>query len=216
MKKIIILFLLIINFYTSALADVMPYYINSLRRYGIGYTEVKSPLVLRQTPSLEGKILETLVFDYNNSASCQINKNCNIDEIFAGYSTKRKIALLTTLDESQDWSLVCFNQLENPICGWVSEKENKFYNWTDFFGILGKKYGLYLFKDLQKKDKVLYGAPMKETNTTGSIELPRMITPWLVRGNWVLVKVYDFNNQQKTGWINFRSDDNKLKLFVKF
>ncbi len=217
MKKIIILFLLLFNFYITANADVTPYYINSLRRYGIGYTEVKSPLVLRQTPDNEGKILETLIFDYNNSASCQINKDrCNIDEIFASYSTKRKIALLTALDESGDWSLVCFNQAQNPICGWVDEKQNKYYNWTDFFGILGKKYGLYLFKDLQKKDKVLYAAPIKETNTTGSIVLPRMITPWLVRGNWVLVKVYDFNNEQKTGWINFRSDDNKLKLFVKF
>ena len=30
------------------MADVMPYYINSLRRYGIGYTKVNSPLVMRR------------------------------------------------------------------------------------------------------------------------------------------------------------------------
>lgn len=217
MKKILILFFIFFSFSSEVFAEVMPYYINSLRRYGIGYTLVKSPLVLRREASMDGEILETLNFDYNQNVSCLVNKNrCNIDEIFAAYSENKKIALLTTLDETQGWSLVCFNQGENPICGWVSEKENKFYNWTDFFSVYGKKYGLYLFKDLQKNDKILYAAPMKQTNTTGSIEMPRAIMPWLVRGNWVLVKVHDFNNQLKTGWLNFRSDNGKLKLFVKF
>lgn len=221
MKKRILTAFIFLNLlsalFLAAKAEVLPYYINSLRRYGIGYTSVKSPLILRQTPDGEGKILETLNFDYLGKASCQINSNrCELDEIFAAYSEKNKVALLTTLDETEGWSLVCFNQSEAPICGWADEKENKFYNWMDFFSVYGKKYGLYLYRDLKKPDKLLYAAPMKQTNTTGSIEMPKAITPWLVRGNWVLVKVHDFNNQMKTGWFNFRGDDGKLKLFVKF
>ncbi len=219
MKKLFIVFLLILNI--PALADVMPYYINSLRRYGIGYTSIQSPLVMRRTPSNEGEILETLNFDYQGNASCLINKSrCPIDEIFAAYSQNKKIALLTALDESEHWSLVCFNQSERPVCGWVDENlGNKFYNWNDFFNIYGRKYGIYLFKDLQKTDKVLYAAPMKQSNTTGSIELPKIINPWLVRGNWVLIKAIDFGSkgmQQKTGWLNYRDDRGKLKVFVKF
>ena len=60
---------------------------------------------------------------------------------------------------------------------------------------------------------------MKQSNTTGSVELPRYIKPWLVRGNWVLVKVADFSSkgtENKTGWLNYRGDNGKLKLFVKF
>ncbi len=217
MKKIILTLFIFINICLWVKADVLPYYINSLRRYGIGYTNVKSPLVMRQTPDKEGKIMETVNFDFKGNVSCLINKNrCAIEEVFSAYSTNNQIALLTTLDETQNWSLVCFNQGENPVCGWVEEGANKFYNWSDFFDVFGKKYGLYLYKDLQKTDKILYAAPIKQSNTTGSIELPRKIVPWLVRGNWVLVKVYDFNNQIKTGWINFRGDNGKLKLFVKF
>jgi len=217
-KNLIISLFLIIALTDTVLAEVMPYYINSLRRYGIGFTSVSSPLVLRNLPSEQGSIVETVNFDFKTEeTTCLINKErCSTEEVFSAFSPKNKIALLTTLDESSNWSFVCFNQSDYPICGWAKEDNNKFYNWADFFGIYGKKYGIYLFKDLQKVDKILYAAPVKQSNTTGSVELPRMISPWLVRGNWLLVKVYDYNNQTKTGWLNFRDNFGKLKLFVKF
>ena len=218
MKRFFILFFIFLNLFAVAIADVMPYYINSLRRYGIGYTQVQSPLVMRREAKKDGEILEVLNFNYKKEETvCTKNKDrCEIDEVFAAYSKSKKLAFLTTLDYTEGWSLVCFNQSERPVCGWVQEVPNKYYTWSDFFGILGKKYGLYLFKDLQKADKQLYGAPIKQTNAVGSVEMPRLITPWLVRGNWVLVKVNDFQNQLKTGWINYRGDNGKLKLFVKF
>ena len=215
-KQIIIFLFIVSNIFSTALADVLPHYVNSLRRYGIGFTAIESPLVLRNLPNDEAKIVETLNFDFKTGeSSCLINsQKCSTDEVFSAFSPKNKIALLTTLDESENWSFVCFNQSEAPVCGWAKEDKNKFYNWTDFFNIYGKKYGLYLFKDLQKADKILYSAPTKQSNSTGNIELPRLITPWLVRGNWILVKVYDFNNQTKTGWLNFRDERGKLKVFV--
>ena len=220
MKKpilIIVLTILFLNLVLGAYADVMPYYINSLRRYGVGFTNVFSPLVMRREPKTDGEILETLNFDYKGNATCSINKEkCDIDEIFAVYSESKKTAFMTTIDSTDGWNMVCFNQNQMPVCGWVEENPNKYYTTGEFFTIFGKKYGVFLFKDLQKNDKILYGAPLRQTNAIGSFEMPRMITPWLVRGNWLLVKVYDFNNQQKTGWINFRGDDGKLKLFVKF
>lgn len=218
MKKIFTFLTLILAFGFNAVnADVMPYYINSLKRYGIGFTEIKSPLVMRQEPKKDGKILEVLNFDYKNNAYCQMNSNrCEIDDIFSSYSMSKKLAFLTTIDETTDWNLVCFNQKDRPVCGWVETKQNRFYNWSEFFNIFGKRYGLYLFKDVAKADKVLYSAPFKQTNSTGSVEMANHITPWLIRGNWILVKVSDFNNQAKTGYINFRGTDGKLRLFVKF
>lgn len=218
MKKVILSFFILLNITSLAVADVMPYYVNSLRRNGIGFTQVTSPLVLRRTPSSDGEILDTFHFDYKGNTACAVNKEkcSNIDEIFAAYSESKKLAFLTTLDETQGWNMVCFNQNEAPVCGWVENKTNRYYTLLEFFETFGKKYGLYLFKDLQKADKVLYAGPMKQTNSTGSIEMPKAIMPWLIKGNWTLVKVHDFNNSQKTGWINFRGDNGKLRLFVKF
>ena len=165
MKKILILFFILFSCSQMLLADVMPYYINSLRRYGIGYTKVQNPLIMRRETKLEGEILETLNFNFKEEVtSCEKNKDrCEIDEVFAAYSKSKKIAFLTTLDTTEGWNLVCFNQTERPVCGWVEEQQNKFYSWSEFFEIFGKKYGLYLFKDLQKNDKILYGAPVKQT-----------------------------------------------------
>ena len=218
MKKIVIAFFIFFNLLSMVYADVMPYYVNSLRRYGIGYTQVASPLVMKREPKNDSETLEILSFNFKEEKTiCEKNLDkCKIDEVFAAYSKSKKLAFLTTLDETQGWSLVCFNQTQMPVCGWVEEEKNKFYNWSDFFNFYGKKYGLYLFKDLQKVDKILYAAPVKQTNSTGSLEMPKVINPWLIRGNWLLVKVVDFQNQVKTGWINFRGTDGRLKLFVKF
>ena len=218
MKKIILSFFVFLNLYLVACADVTPYYINSLRRYGIGYSQVQSPLVMRREPKLEGEILETLNFNYKiEETVCEKNKDkCNIDEVFASYSKSKKIAFMTTLDSTDGWNLVCFNQSERPVCGWVEDEKNKFYTIAEFFNYFGKKYGVYLFKDLEKSDKILYAAPVKQTNSTGSLEMPKLITPWLIRGNWMLIKATDFQGQMKTGWINYRGNNGKLKLFVKF
>ena len=212
-----LLFTLFFNIALVAIADVRPYYINSLRRYGIGFVQVQSPLVLRNSP--KGDILETLNFDFKTGeTTCLVNKDrCSQDEVFAAFSQEKKLAFLTTLDETENSVFVCFNQSEMPICGWIEENSNnKFYGWVDFINTWGKKYGLYAFKDIQKNDKMLYSAPVKQTNSTGVLEFPKFISPWLVNGNWVLVKVHDFNNQMKTGWLNYRGSDGKLRFFVKF
>ena len=215
--KIAVFIVLFLNLYSSVNADVLPYYINSLRRYGIGYTLIQSPVVLRDTP--KGNVVETLHFDFKTGeTACLINKErCSQDEVFAVFSQSKQLAFLTTLDESENNVFVCFNQSERPICGWVEENfSNKFYGWKDFLEHWGKKYGLYMLKDIQKNDKILYSAPVKQSNSTGILEFPKYISPWLVRGNWVLVKVNDFNGQLKTGWLNYRGDNGKLKLFVRF
>ena len=74
MKKLFIVFLIFLN--CAVLADFMPYYVNALRRYGIGFTSVQSPLVMRRTASDDGEILETLHFDFKTGeTSCLINKS---------------------------------------------------------------------------------------------------------------------------------------------
>ena len=136
--KILLLFILTTSF---CFADILPYYYGNLKNTAIGFVKVSSPLEIRSEPSSESEIIETIEFDYQNHFSCT-SKQCIPEKIFSAYSEKNKIALLSATDESQNWIKVCFNS-EKPLCGWVKEDKNKFYNWSDFYNHLGKKYGLY-------------------------------------------------------------------------
>ncbi len=215
MRKIFFIFVLVF-FISAAQADIRPRYIDSVINWGIGFTSVQSPIVFKKEPDNNSKTLETVHFDYKNNIMCEQNKNnCEIEKIFTVYSTEKRMALLSTLDETEGYSYVCYNQT-NPLCGWVENKNNIFYNWSSFIGVLGKKYGLYPLKNISKNDKILYASSDRNTNSLGSLDMPKYITPWLVQGNWVLVKVNDFNSKTKTGWLNFRGDDGKLRLFVNF
>ena len=219
MKKIVLFLFLFSAVMTSVFAqiEVMPYYTSSIKRAGVGFTLVHSPLIMRQEAKNDGKILETLNFDFKSEPQCSINKQkCNLDDIFVVYKEDKKLAILSTIDETEGWSLVCFNQAESPVCGWVEESKNKYYTTREFFDYYGKKYGMYFFKDVQKPDRTMYSAPVKQTNSLGVADMPRHIAPWLFQGNWVLTKVLDFGNSQKTGWLNYRNDNGKLKMFVNF
>lgn len=212
-RRILIIFILLIS---AAYADIMPRYIDSIKNYGIGFTKVQSPLIIKKAPEKDAEVLEIVTFDYNNRIACSTNKNdCSLNKIFSFYLNEKKAAFMTTTDETQGYNLVCFND-KQALCGWVESKNNIFYDWNMFFNVLGRKYGLYAFQDISKNDRIIYASPDRNSNSTGSIEMPKYISPWLVQGNWVLVKIYEYDSKIKTGWLNYRGDDGKLRLFVKF
>lgn len=212
-KHILIILILLISY---ANADILPRYVNSIRNYGIGFTKVQSPLVIKNAPQKDASNLEIITFDYKNNVSCAINKNdCSLEKIFSIYSTEKKVAFMTTTDETLGYNLICYND-NKPLCGWVENNNNIFYNWNMFFNVLGRKQGLYAFNDITKNDKIIYASPDKNSNSIGSLEMPKYISPWLVQGNWILVKIYEYDSKIKTGWLNFRGEDGKLRLFVKF
>ena len=207
--------LVFLMLFLSAIADVIPYYFSSIKNSPMGFVFVKSPVIMRNLPQKEANVVEMVNFDFQNNVSCFKNNECKIEEVFTTYLSDKKTAIMTAVDESQGYSLVCFNQ-KNGFCGWVSEEENKFYTLNEFINIYGKKNGLYILKDLSKSEKVLYASNSIQTNSTGEIKLAHSIIPWLIRGNWILVKVVDLGYEKKTGWFNYRDENGKLKLFVKF
>ena len=91
MKKIALLFFIFLNLHLCANADVMPYYMHSLRRCGIGYTQVVSPVVMKREVSPTSETLEVLHFNFKEEVTtCEINQErCQIDEVFAAGGVDR-------------------------------------------------------------------------------------------------------------------------------
>ena len=94
-------------------------------------------------------------------------------------------------------------------------KNSKFIPWKDFLLQYGKKYGIILFTDEFIGDKKLYAQGDETSKVVDNFDYPKHIMPWFVNGNWLLVKLYDYDDEQKTGYIRWRNDDGSLRVFIK-
>jgi len=215
MKKIFLVIIFLFLFVPKSHADVTPYYLGSVKYWGIGISSAGQNIKIYQEPSINSKLLEELNWDEKGNLICKFDKfNCRSEEYFISFAPSTKTALFATDDEIEGWIKICFNQ-KRQLFGWIQkDEEAKYYTWNDFFITFGKKYGMYLFKDVPKNNKRLYAAPTHESECVDSFYLSNKITPWLIRGNWALVKVDHFDGQVKTGWLQYRNTDGNLLGFT--
>ena len=195
-----------------------PYYTNSVNHYGIGAARVTNFIEIYEKPDLNSKVLQRIY--WNNIGNFVVSNKTKMQkpsDIFILYSPKENMVFLSVEDEDDDWINVCFDQ-KNLKFGWV-KKENgkhgaKFYSYKDLFFEFGKKHGIYTFRNLPADFKTLHSSPSIESNVVDEFDYPKFITPWLIQGNWMLVKVVTMNNETKTGWFHWRSDNGRLYGFI--
>ena len=162
-------------------------------------------------PSISSKVIQKIYWDnlknYNNL------KQYSEDEVFLAYVPKNNYAFLSVLDETDDnWYQVCFNQKTGET-GWIKQDENaKFYSWPEFMIKFGKDKGAYIFKDVKSRN--LYARPDDTSPVIDSWKWEKNVQPYFVNGNWLIVKILDYNNQLKTGYIRWRETDGRLLIFA--
>ena len=214
MKKIILFFAIFLFFQNVACAHYyLPSTSISQKHWGIGVAQVpKNVVVYREPNSFSDKVME--IEAQQDKISC--NQNECKDNPFVAFYPNRKYAFLIAEDEQNGWVQVCYNQASKSF-GWVKlDDDTIFYTWAKFLNLYGRKHGLYLFKDVKKKDKILYAQPFSRSQSVDKFEYPKYISPWYVSGNFVMVKLLDYDNVQKTGWLRWRTDDGELLLFPDF
>lgn len=218
MKKLLILFAFFI-FITplASLADFMPTYTNSLRHYGMGATRVMNNVKIYEQPNEKSNVLYQFYWNNAQDFLCTTQQgSCSMSNIFAAYIPGENLAFLSTDDENSEWVKVCYDQ-KNLLFGWIKKSDGaKFYTWKDLFYRYGKKYGVYAFRNTAKKYKELHAKPSAESMVVDSFDISKYITPWLIQGNWMLVKVIDIDNTTKTGWVQWRNEDGSLNGFMNF
>lgn len=225
MKKIIhalftALLILMSFIFADVKAEFAPSYTNSVNHWGIGAARITNYITIFEEPDLNSKVLQRI---YWNSAGNFLTKDKqnsgNIRDIFIAYLPEENIVFLSADDENDEWIKVCYSQ-KNQLFGWI-KKENgkqgaKFYSYRDLFFEYGKKYGMYTFRNLPPNYKNLYGAPNKDAKKVDEFLYAKHISPWFIQGNWMLVKVTTYENETKTGWFRWRSDEGRLYGFVNF
>lgn len=214
MKKIILFFLFFLFFQNIASAFYsLPNTSVSQSHWGIGVVKVPEVIAIYSEPNIfSDKIFEIQIKD--NEYLCN-QKECKVSP-FVAFHPQKKVTLMIAEDEQNSWAYVCYNQ-EAKTFGWVKlDDDTKFYTWGKFINLYGRQNGLYLFKDVKKNDKMLLAQPFSGSQSVDKFEYPKHISPWYVSGNFVMVKLLDYDNVQKTGWLRWRTDEGKILLFPDF
>lgn len=209
-----LLFLLILFNFQCAHADFVPQYMNSVAYWGIGGVFVGKEISIYEGNNENSKLIQKVVWNEKGEISCR--GRCEDENLFVFWAPSKGYAILSVadIDEEGKWAKVCYEQKKGTMAWIKLNDDNKFITWHEYISIYGKKHGYYLFKDINKDERKLYAQPDDDAKTVDSWEYAKNITPWFIKGNWVMAKVLNLDNTQKTGWLKWRTVDGQLRGFV--
>lgn len=217
MKKIILLFIsLFLTFNLAKATDITPQYTNSVGFWGIGLAKMGKDITIYQDQDENSRIVEVLKWDEAGNLYHKSISRYSIGQVFVAFLAQNNLAFMSMDDEDELWIKVCYDQKFQKF-GWVKKEEgHEAYFWKDFFNTYAKQNGLYVFRDVKPEYRQLYSKPEDEAQTVDKFEYAKYITPYLMKGNWMLVKVLNYDNTKKTGWIKWRDENGRLFAFVHF
>lgn len=218
MKKfvLVIIFFIFTLFFAPARADILPLSTKSIKYYGIGVLNMPKSYTVYQYPYKESKIIREVNYE-DIKKSAMVNTIDMRKVSYVAYVPSNNVALLTVdLNPGNDWYCVFLNQLTGET-GWVyNPDKTDFYTYKQMFYKWGKKYGIRIFNDLKKEEKVLYAKEDTSSQVLEELNYPKFITFTVIRGNWLLASVNDLTKQAKIGWFNWRNEDGTLNMFPNF
>ena len=208
MKKLLILALFVIGLILPANANILPNSTKYLSNSTIGMYQIPKHFVVYAKPDDKSKILYEASWDYKSF------KASNGDEynLFAVLIPQKELAFVQAVDFTEDWVQIIYNQNSNKT-GWIKSEEFRFMLLRNFYNLYGRKYGLYLFNDINKNIKELHSATSDESQIVGSLINPQQIKLTAIKGNWALVTALDSGNVGKTGYIKWRNESGEIYLF---
>ena len=217
MKKVLIFLIILFFSFMPAFADYLPSHINKSFHYGIGMVSVKNEIPIYEMSDLK-RPLAALIKIENDKVIIRERgvKNPEITSTFVAYSKENNLALLSVETDTDDWFYICYDQ-KRKLFGWIKKDENvDFMSWEDFLNLYGRKFGVYVFNNMPEYYKKLYSQENEESTVVDTFNFPKHITLWLIKGNWMLVKISTYDGHLKTGWMRWRTENGTIMAFPDF
>lgn len=209
MKKFCLAFLFIFIFSLNARADIMPHYVSSINPVSIGVYQAQKKFTVYKEPNEKSEKLLEVAWDVKNFKAPETSAG----NLFLVFIPTEELAFLQVTDDNEDWVEVIYDK-KNNLKGWVKKDDPfKLLTWRFFFNSYARKYGVYIFKDAPEITSELYGSNIETSNVVNRIKLPQKITFNTMKGNWILVSVYDFDKIPKMGFLKWRSQDGYIYAF---
>lgn len=214
----ILLFLITFSFFSQInIAKALGFIPNSgdgINTFGIGiYFAPQNIKIYSDYDSYEesNQILEAK-WDFFNF-DCQPDEHYSRN-MFIAYKPEKKQALMIVTDEKEDALEVIYN-LQSGARGWLKKSSGgEFYTWKNFIEEYGKKNGVYIFSGTPANLKKVRTAPSDNAQLLkNNYYWAKNINLVYIRGNWMLVKILDFNRETPVGWIKWRDDNGRIYVF---
>ena len=215
MKKIILgLIICLLCAVPAFCVEFMPKYKDNLKDCGIGLYFSEGAATVYEKPDENSKVIAKLSWD-----SDKVILNDMImppKNVFAVFIPSNALSGFIAVDEEGEYTKIIYNNAKQQT-GWIKNApDTKVYYWRQLFYKYGKTKGLYLFSDTPKDDRNLKLAPEEDSEISYEFIYPKYIRLQLIKGNWALVKVVDYDNEQKVGWFKWRNSDGTLNMFPQF
>lgn len=217
MKKFLIFLIILIFCFEPAFADYLPTHINQGFHYGIGSIAIKGEVPIYEMNDLKSPLAAFIKLEKNKVTIKERGvKNPEITSTFVAYSKEYNLALLSVETDDDDWFYICYDQ-KRKLFGWVKKNENiDFMPWEAFMNLYGRKFGVYIFNNTPDYYKKLYSKEDEESTVVDTFNFPKHISLWLIKGNWILVKLTTYDGLTKTGWMRWRTEEGDLMAFPDF
>lgn len=209
MKKIFLLIFAVMFSLSAVFADVNPYSINDINQNSIGVYQAGNNIKIYKEPDEKSEVLMNILWNETGLTSSPVKA----EDVFVAFYPKKNLGFLTVVDESNDleWLQISY---QKDKTGWIKiDDPYKYSNWRNFLNDYGRKYGLVYLKGTPESVKKLHGSPEETSKIISSITLAKAIKLNNVSGNWLLAIIYDIDNTQKIGWINWRTKEGQIFLF---
>ena len=210
MKKFSIFLLIFFTLVLPVFAkNVMPSHVSKVYTDTLGIYQANNEITLYSEPSESSDVIIKISYKGDNISPA----GKDFAKVFIVYLPQKDLALFAVTDETEDWVKVIYDN-EKGLSGWLKKDDPyKFMSWISFYNIYGKKYGLYLLKDLPESIKDLHGSADDSSQVVSRLNVPQKIKLHVLRGNWAMVSVMDMDKTPKTGYIRWRSDNGVKYLF---
>ena len=216
MKKLILSFIFSIFLILPAFCtDYMPRYADSIRNFGIGIYFGNGKATVYSEPDENSEVLAKMTWDADK---VQINDRiADPKNVFAVFVPQNALSGFIALDEQGTEYIKILYDNQKGLSGWIKNSpDEKVFYWRQLFYKYGKTKGLYVFSDVSKEGRYLRLTPDDDGEISHKFVYPRYIRLQLIKGNWALLKVVDYDNEQKVGWFRWRNSDGSLNMYPDF
>lgn len=207
-KRILILtFILFITAILPVMADILPCSTNDIASDTTGLYQIPLRITVYALPDKKSDIVYQANWDYKTFNA----SDGNAENFFTVLVQEKELAYVQVTDFTDDWAEIIYDKKRNKK-GWIPADDIRFMNLRSFYNMYGRKYGLYYLKNAPDGVKLLHGSTDNDSPVIQKIEKPIKIKLTVIKGNWALITAIE-NNQGKTGYIPWRSDDGIIYVF---